>query len=106
MLNRFVAFIELLGYFADFHAVVYMESVDFTTVFRKQTGMAPQEYLLQCRFKNGCRLLTETDYPVQKIAELIGYDDPLAFSKAFKKYYKTSPTAYREQNWAGNGATV
>ena len=78
----------------------------FTTVFRKQTGMAPQEYLLQSRFKNGCRLLTETDYPVQKIAELIGYDDPLAFSKAFKKYYKTSPTAYREQNWAGNGSTV
>ena len=67
----------------------------FTTVFRKQTGVSPQEYLMQCRFKNGCRLLTETDYPVQKIAEQIGYDDPLAFSKAFKKVYKMSPTEYR-----------
>ena len=70
----------------------------FTTIFRKHTGVSPQEYLLQCRFKNGCRLLAETDYPVQKIAEQVGYEDPLAFSKAFKKMYKMSPTAYREQN--------
>ena len=70
----------------------------FTTIFRKHTGVSPQEYLLQCRFKNGCRLLAETDYPVQKIAEQVGYEDPLAFSKAFKKIYKMSPTAYREQH--------
>ena len=70
----------------------------FTTIFRKHAGVSPQEYLLQCRFKNGCRLLTETDYPVQRIAEQVGYEDPLAFSKAFKKIYKMSPTAYREQN--------
>jgi AraC-like DNA-binding protein len=70
----------------------------FTTIFRKHTGVSPQEYLLQCRFKNGCRLLAETDYPVQRIAEQVGYEDPLAFSKAFKKIYKMSPTAYREQH--------
>ena len=70
----------------------------FTTIFRKHAGVSPLEYLLQCRFKNGCRLLTETDYPVQRIAEQVGYEDPLAFSKAFKKIYKMSPTAYREQN--------
>ena len=69
----------------------------FTTIFRKHSGISPQEYLMQCRFKNGCRLLTETDYPVQKIAEQVGYDDPLAFSKAFKKTYKISPTEYRKQ---------
>ena len=78
----------------------------FTSVFRKQTGISPQEYLLQCRFKNGCRLLKETDYPVQKIAQLVGYEDPLAFSKAFKKYYKISPTVFREQNWTGHSGTV
>ena len=78
----------------------------FTSVFRKQTGISPQEYLLQCRFKNGCRLLKETDYPIQKIAQLVGYEDPLAFSKAFKKYYKISPTVFREQNWTGHGGTV
>ena len=78
----------------------------FTSVFRKQTGISPQEYLLQCRFKNGCRLLKETDYPVQKIAQLVGYEDPLAFSKAFKKYYKISPTVFREQNWTGHRGTV
>lgn len=70
----------------------------FTTIFRKHAGVSPQEYLLQCKFKNGCRLLTETDYPVQKVAEMVGYDDPLAFSKVFKRTYKISPTEYRRQN--------
>ena len=70
----------------------------FTTIFRKQTGVSPQEYLMQCRFKRGCSLLTDTDLPVQKIAEQIGYDDPLAFSKSFKKIYRISPTEYREEH--------
>ena len=43
------------------------------------------------------RLLAETDLPIQTIAEQIGYEDPLAFSKAFKKVYEQSPTAYRKQ---------
>ena len=70
----------------------------FTTIFKKHAGISPQEYLLQCKFKNGCRLLAETDYPVQRIAEMVGYDDPLAFSKVFKRTYKISPTEYRRQN--------
>ena len=69
----------------------------FATIFRKHTGVSPQEYLLQCRFRNGVRLLTETDLPIQVIAEQIGYEDPLNFSKAFKKVYEQSPTAYRKK---------
>jgi AraC family transcriptional regulator of arabinose operon len=69
----------------------------FTTIFRKHTGISPQEYLMQCRFRNGVRLLAETDLPIQMIAEQIGYEDPLNFSKAFKKVYQQSPTAYRKQ---------
>ena len=76
----------------------------FSTIFRKHTGVSPQEYLLQCRFRNGVRLLTETDLPIQVVAEQIGYEDPLAFSKAFKKVYEQSPTAFRRQvqEQAGN----
>ena len=69
----------------------------FTTVFHKYTGVSPREYLLQCRFRNGCRLLTETDLTVQRIAEQVGYEDYMAFSKAFRKKYGISPSAYRKK---------
>lgn len=67
----------------------------FTTLFRRHTGVSLQEYLIQCRFRNSCRLLLETDMPIQQIAEQVGYDDTAAFSKAFKKTYRVSPSEYR-----------
>ena len=75
----------------------------FTTIFHKYTGLSPREYILQCRFRNGCRLLTETDLTVQQIAEQVGYEDYMAFSKAFRKKYGMSPTAYRRGEAAGTG---
>jgi YesN/AraC family two-component response regulator len=40
-------------------------------------------------------LLIYTDMKVGKIAENVGYDDLLYFSKAFKKYTGVSPSEYR-----------
>jgi AraC family transcriptional regulator of arabinose operon len=69
----------------------------FTTIFKKKTGISPQDYLMQYRLKNASRLLLETDLPVHVIAEKVGYDDPLYFSKLFRKTYRVSPRAYREK---------
>ena len=49
------------------------------------------------KYMSRVQLLTETDLPIQVIAEQIGYEDPLNFSKAFKKVYEQSPTAYRKK---------
>lgn len=69
----------------------------FTTIFKKKTGISPQDYLMQYRLRIAVRLLEETDLPVQVIAEKVGYDDPLYFSKLFKKTYRVSPRAFREE---------
>ena len=58
---------------------------------------SPQEYLLQCRLRHACKLLSETNNPIQEIARNVGYDNPLTFSKIFKSYYGISPRAFREQ---------
>ena len=68
-----------------------------TTIFKKKMGISPQEYLLQCRMKQACKLLMETNNPIQDISRQVGYDNPLTFSKTFKSYYGVSPRAYREQ---------
>ncbi len=68
-----------------------------TTIFKKRIGISPQEYLLQCRLRHACKLLSETNNPIQEIARNVGYDNPLTFSKIFKSYYGISPRTFREQ---------
>ena len=68
-----------------------------TTIFKKKTGVSPQEFLLQCRLRRACLLLSSTNNPIQEIARNVGYDNPLTFSKIFKSYYGISPREYRRQ---------
>lgn len=68
-----------------------------TTIFKKKTGVSPQEYLLQCRMRRACMLLSSTNNPIQAIAHNVGYDNPFTFSKIFKSYYGISPREYRRQ---------
>ena len=69
-----------------------------TSIFKKKMGISPQEYLLQCRLKHSARLLLETDLPIQEISRRVGYDNPLTFSKVFKRFYGVSPRNYRIDN--------
>lgn len=73
----------------------------FTTMFKKYTGMSPQEYLIQCRMERSRYLLKETDLSVQEVASRVGYDDQLAFSRIFKKNNGVSPVRFRDQSHEG-----
>jgi AraC-like DNA-binding protein len=41
-------------------------------------------------------LLENTEYNIGEIAEIVGYDNPLYFSRVFKKEYGVSPAQYRK----------
>lgn len=56
---------------------------------------SPKEYLGSFRIKQACHLLKETSLPIATIAYSVGFENNLYFSKAFKKYTKRSPSAYR-----------
>ena len=43
------------------------------------------------------KLLKNEDLSIQNIAYSVGYPDPFAFSKIFKKEVGISPSVYREQ---------
>ena len=64
-------------------------------IFRDRTGKTPFEYLIEVRLANARMRLEQTDASVQDIAKIVGYRDPLYFSKEFKKMYALSPMQYR-----------
>lgn len=66
-----------------------------THIFKEKLHVAPKEYLLNYRLEQGRRLLGTTQLSVREISERIGYENPLAFSKAFKNVYGLSPKHFR-----------
>lgn len=66
-----------------------------STIFRREKGVSPQEYLMNLRMERAAQFLRETRDPVKTVAEQVGYTDSLAFSKAFHRRYGLSPSEYR-----------
>lgn len=63
-----------------------------TSIFKKNLGVSPQEYLINVRMDMAEDLLRNTDYKISYISSLVGYNDPLTFSKMYKKYKGKSPS--------------
>ena len=68
-----------------------------TKIFTRKMGVSPQEYLMEYRMNRGKELLTGTELSVQEIAQRIGYENPLTFSKMFKRTCGLSPRHYRQR---------
>lgn len=68
-----------------------------TNSFKKMLGESVQEYLIRFRMGKAESALVNTMDTVQEIARSVGYEDALAFSKAFKKRNRCSPMEYRKR---------
>ncbi len=53
------------------------------------------QYILSKRMYNAEILLHDTQYNITEIAAIVGYDNPLYFSRIFKKTKGLSPSEYR-----------
>jgi AraC-like DNA-binding protein len=64
--------------------------------FRVLTGQTPFQYLKEIRIEAAKRLLL-SDVPIARVAEMVGFDDPLYFSKVFSRLVGIPPQGYRAQ---------
>ena len=57
-------------------------------------GMSPMHYLNYQRIEKAKDFLLSNSMTISNISRLVGFDDPLYFSRVFKKYTGASPQAY------------
>ena len=70
-------------------------------LFKRHTGLAPNDYLLRFRIRKAQELLMQTDLSVREIARRIGIPDSGYFSIVFKRQTGHPPTLYREGSQSG-----
>lgn len=70
----------------------------FIRSFRKYTGNTPVQFLTALRMTNAQVLLETTSYSINEIAGIVGYNNPLYFSRLFHKQKGCSPSEYRARN--------
>jgi len=69
----------------------------FSRVFKAQTGMSPQEYLVHYRLEQAAKLLTREKISQKEAAHRVGYPDIYGFSRMFKRKYGVAPGEFVRQ---------
>jgi len=81
---------------AQLAEVVHLDPDYFATVFKRVTGAPPLQYVAAFRLGRVRTLLAATDEPIGEIAARTGYSDAFYLSRAFRRAYGMSPSAYRK----------
>ena len=67
----------------------------YRMIFKKRFNTTPNEYITMKRINSACFYLRYSKRSVERIAELVGYNDSFYFSRVFKKKIGVSPSKYR-----------
>jgi AraC-like DNA-binding protein len=80
---------------ADIARKLGLDSSYFIRVFKRVTGTTPLSYFLGLKMDTAKHLLLDGSRTVRSVAELLGFQDELYFSRLFKRRIGVSPSAYR-----------
>ena len=72
-----------------------MSSSNFSKVFKEKMLCSPLNYVISCRLKKSCDLLSKTDFSVMEISNFVGFEDSNYYSRQFKKHFGISPLQFK-----------
>ena len=76
-------------------ATARLSKYHFANKYKSLTGYSPIKHFLNMKMEHACHLLDSSNLSVKGVASALGYDDPLYFSRLFRKTIGLSPRAYR-----------
>ena len=81
-----------------FHKLCGISNTYFRKIFISEFGTTPQNYIMSSRMYHAKQMIDSGDFnTIKEVAQTVGYNDPLYFSKVFKKIYGLSPSDMNSQ---------
>lgn len=68
----------------------------FGRLFKEHVNMRPMEYIARIKVSKAKIMLLDSDMPVARISERLGYASPTYFGIVFRKYTGISPSEFRK----------
>lgn len=75
----------------DLAALCGLEKCYFCRVFKKATGMTPNQYQTECRLRMADILLRQHTGSVSDVGRAVGFEDGAYFSRVYKKHRGVTP---------------
>lgn len=80
----------------DISKEFHLSYKQLSAIFKREQGISMQQYHTKLRMDKACHLLKASLLDINEIAVIIGYSDPLFFSRQFHKFTGYSPREYRK----------
>lgn len=68
----------------------------FSRIFKAKTGVTPNHFILAARIDKAKQLLSSSSHPIERVAELCGYNSPQFFSRQFREKTGCPPSFFRK----------
>ncbi|MDD3361425.1 MAG: AraC family transcriptional regulator [Hespellia sp.] len=85
-------------YLADIADTLGLSETYLSRLFKKETGVRLQDYIVGIRLEHAANLLKYSEETISNIAEYVNFPSQSYMGKVFKEKYQMSPKKYREQN--------
>lgn len=85
-------------YLLDIAEVLGLSETYLSRLFKKETGIRLQDFIVQVRLEHAANLLKYSEESISNIAEYVNFPSQSYMGKIFKEKYQLSPKKYRETN--------
>jgi len=78
------------------HQLCKISAPTFRSLFFEKFGCTPKKHVINQRIQSAAELLRSGEYnSIAAVAEAVGFEDQLYFTKCFKQYYGVPPSVYK-----------
>lgn len=84
-------------YIGDLARQVFLNEQYLMRVFKKTTGISILEFITQERLWLAQELLKTSEYPINRVADMVGYGNYSYFTKLFKRHTGLTPQGFRQK---------
>jgi AraC-like DNA-binding protein/mannose-6-phosphate isomerase-like protein (cupin superfamily) len=99
--------LNIISYINDHYKTVSLKELSgifhysishISRLIRKETGTGFAAFVREIRLTKAASLLRSTDQSIAHISEMVGYENPETFIRAFERTYQVTPSVFRKND--------